>query len=131
MMHDSQLIAQQKRRFRRTADSEHAWQVAPNPVAQAENDVARYIDGFYNLVRRHSLLGFQSPSASERKPREASETRFTKTGKIQARADGHAERQAAFDMIHRRSPGQTRRRQRAPTRGAASTTPSSNASGGP
>ena len=26
---------------------------------QAENAVARYIDGFYNPIRRHSTLGYQ------------------------------------------------------------------------
>jgi transposase InsO family protein len=39
---------------------------------QAENAVARYIDGFYNPVRRHSSLGFQSPIAVERKVQEVS-----------------------------------------------------------
>ncbi|MGH6841737.1 MAG: IS3 family transposase, partial [Methylocella sp.] len=28
---------------------------------QAENAIARYIDGFYNPVRRHSALGYKSP----------------------------------------------------------------------
>ncbi|MEO9789552.1 MAG: IS3 family transposase, partial [Aurantimonas coralicida] len=39
---------------------------------QAENAVAQYIDGFYNPVRRHSSLGFQSPIAFERNAREMS-----------------------------------------------------------
>ena len=39
---------------------------------QAENAVARYIDGFYIPVRRHSSLGFQSPIAYERMAREVS-----------------------------------------------------------
>ncbi len=39
---------------------------------QAENAVARYIDGFYNPVRRHLSLGFQSPIVFERKAREVS-----------------------------------------------------------
>ncbi len=155
LMRENQLIARQKRRFKRTTDSEHAWPVAPNLVAQdftaegpdrkwgadisyiwtaegwlylavildlfsrrvvgwatsdrlkrdlavealrralvarspapglvhhsdrgsqysrqqAENAVARYIDGFYNPVRRHSSLGFQSPIAFERTAREVS-----------------------------------------------------------
>lgn len=33
-MRENQLIARQKRRFKRTTDSEHAWPVAPNLVAQ-------------------------------------------------------------------------------------------------
>ena len=39
---------------------------------QAKNAVARYIDGFYNPVRRHSSLDFQSPIAFERKVQEVS-----------------------------------------------------------
>ena len=34
LMRENQLIARQKRRFKRTTDSEHAWSVAPNHVAQ-------------------------------------------------------------------------------------------------
>ena len=34
LMRENQLIAQQKRRFKRTTDNEHAWPVAPNLVAQ-------------------------------------------------------------------------------------------------
>ena len=46
--------------------------VAGQSRLQAENAVARYIDGFYNRVRRHSSRGFQSPIALERKAREGS-----------------------------------------------------------
>jgi putative transposase len=34
LMRENQLIARQKRRFKRTTDSEHAWPIAPNLVAQ-------------------------------------------------------------------------------------------------
>jgi HTH-like domain len=34
LMRENQLIARQKRRFKRTTDSEHAWPVTPNLVAQ-------------------------------------------------------------------------------------------------
>lgn len=34
LMRENQLAARQKRRFKRTTDSEHAWPVAPNLVAQ-------------------------------------------------------------------------------------------------
>ena len=34
LMRENRLIARQKRRFKRTTDSEHAWPVAPNLVAQ-------------------------------------------------------------------------------------------------
>ncbi len=33
-MRQNQLIARQKRRFKRTTDSEHAWAVAPDMIAQ-------------------------------------------------------------------------------------------------
>jgi putative transposase len=56
--------------FFKTIKSELIWPVAWQSRQQAENAVARYIDGFYNPVRRHSSLGFQSPIAFERKARE-------------------------------------------------------------
>jgi transposase InsO family protein len=34
LMRENKLVARQKRRFKRTTDSEHAWPVAPNLVAQ-------------------------------------------------------------------------------------------------
>lgn len=34
LMHENQLIARHKRRFKRTTDSEHAWSVAPKLVAR-------------------------------------------------------------------------------------------------
>ena len=58
--------------FFKTIKSELIWQVAWQTRTQAKNAVARYIDGFYNPVRRHSSLGFQSPVAFERKAQEAS-----------------------------------------------------------
>ena len=33
-MRENQLIARQKRRFKRTTDSKHAWPIAPNLVPQ-------------------------------------------------------------------------------------------------
>lgn len=58
--------------FFKTIKSELIWPVAWQSRQQAENAVARYIDGFYNPVRRHSSLGFQSPIAFERKAQEVS-----------------------------------------------------------
>ena len=58
--------------FFKTIKSELVWPVAWQSRKQAENAVARYIDGFYNPVRRHSSRGFQSPIAFERKAGEVS-----------------------------------------------------------
>ncbi|WP_404944761.1 IS3 family transposase [Sagittula sp. P11] len=58
--------------FFKTIKSELIWPIAWQSRQQAENAIARYIDGFYNPVRRHSSLGFQSPIAFERKAREVS-----------------------------------------------------------
>jgi putative transposase len=54
----------------KTIKSEPIWPIAWQSRQQAENAVARYIDGFYNPVRRHSTLGFRSPIARERKARK-------------------------------------------------------------
>lgn len=56
----------------KTIKSELIWPVAWQSRQQAENAVARYIDGFYNPVRRHSSLGFQSPIAFKRRARKRS-----------------------------------------------------------
>jgi putative transposase len=58
--------------FFKTIKSELIWPVAWQNRVQTENAVARYINGFYNPVRRHSSLGFQSPIAFERKASEVS-----------------------------------------------------------
>jgi len=66
--HDNSMVET----FFKTIKSELIWPVAWQSRQQAENAVARYIDGFYYPVRRHSSLDFQSPIAFERKAREAS-----------------------------------------------------------
>ncbi|WP_406565995.1 IS3 family transposase [Allitabrizicola rongguiensis] len=58
--------------FFKTIKSKLIWPVAWQTRAQAENAIARYIDGFHNPARRHSSLGFESPIAFERKAREVS-----------------------------------------------------------
>ncbi|SFC45217.1 Transposase InsO and inactivated derivatives [Pseudooceanicola nitratireducens] len=58
--------------FFKTIKSELIWPVTWQSHQKAENAIARHIDGFYNPVRRHSSLGFQSPIAFERKAREVS-----------------------------------------------------------
>ena len=49
---------------------------------QAESAIARYIDGFYTPVRRHSSLGYLSPMAVQRKVQDMSKTRSTKSGQV-------------------------------------------------
>lgn len=58
--------------FFKTIKAELIWPVAWQSRSQAENAIARYIDGFYNPVRRHSSLDFQSPVQFERKAKEMS-----------------------------------------------------------
>ena len=45
----------------KTIKSELIWRTSFQSRRQAENAIARYIDGFYNPVRRHSALGYKSP----------------------------------------------------------------------
>jgi putative transposase len=56
--------------FFKTIKSELIWPVAWQTRSQAENAVARYIDGFYNPIRRHSTLGYKSPVQFEMAGRE-------------------------------------------------------------
>jgi putative transposase len=52
--------------FFKTLKSELVWRTAFQTRAEAQRALARYIDGFYNPVRRHSALGFVSPAQFER-----------------------------------------------------------------
>ena len=36
------------------------------PLCQADQAIGRYMDGFYNPVRRHSALDFTSPAQFEK-----------------------------------------------------------------
>lgn len=53
-------------RFFLSLKMERVWQRDYANHAEAEKDVADYIVGFYNSVRLHSKVGYQSPSAYER-----------------------------------------------------------------
>lgn len=53
--------------FFKTLKSELVWRSVFDTRAQAENAIARYIDGFYNPVRRHSALDFLSPAQFEKR----------------------------------------------------------------
>ena len=46
---------------------ERAWRTVLYTRDQAENAIARYIDAFYNPVRRHSALDFLSPIQFEKR----------------------------------------------------------------
>lgn len=47
--------------FFKTLKAELVWRTVFYTRAEAAQAIARYIDGFYNPVRRHSALNFQSP----------------------------------------------------------------------
>ncbi len=47
--------------FFKTIKSELVWRTVFQTRAQAETEIAQYIDGFYNPVRRHSACNYQSP----------------------------------------------------------------------
>ena len=52
--------------FFKTLKSELVWRTVFQTRAEAQQALARYIDGFYNPIRRHSALGFISPAQFER-----------------------------------------------------------------
>ena len=52
--------------FFKTLKSELVWQTTFYSRAEAEQAIARYIDGFYNPLRRHSALNYLSPVQFER-----------------------------------------------------------------
>jgi putative transposase len=52
--------------FFKTLKSELIWRTVFQTRAEAKHAIGRYIDGFYNPVRRHSALGFSSPAQFER-----------------------------------------------------------------
>ncbi len=47
--------------FFKTLKSDPVWRTILQFRTEAEQAIARYIDGFYNPVRRHSALNFVSP----------------------------------------------------------------------
>jgi putative transposase len=52
--------------FFKTLKSELVWRTVFQSRAEATAAIGRYIDGFYNPVRRHSALNFISPLQFER-----------------------------------------------------------------
>jgi len=53
----------------KTIKSELIWRTSFQSRRQAANAIARYIDGFYNPIRRHSALGYKSPMKFESEAR--------------------------------------------------------------
>jgi putative transposase len=53
--------------FFKTLKAELVWRTVFQTRAEAHDALARYIDGFYNPVRRHSALGYVSPAQFERR----------------------------------------------------------------
>jgi len=47
--------------FFKTLKSELVWRMTFHTRAQAQSEIAHYIDGFYNPVRRHSACAYTSP----------------------------------------------------------------------
>jgi putative transposase len=52
--------------FFKTLKSELVWRTVFQTGAEAKQAIGRYIDGFYNPVRRHSTLDYVSPAQFER-----------------------------------------------------------------
>jgi putative transposase len=52
--------------FFKTLKSELIWRTVFQTRSEAKEAIGRYIDGFYNPVRRHSTLGYVSPVQFER-----------------------------------------------------------------
>ena len=52
--------------FFKSLKSELVWRTVFQTRAEAREAIGRYIDGFYNSVRRHSTLHYVSPVQFER-----------------------------------------------------------------
>ncbi len=52
--------------FFKTLKSELVWRTMFETRRDAEQAIGRYIDGFYNPIRRHSALDFTSPAQFEK-----------------------------------------------------------------
>ncbi len=54
--------------FFKTLKAELVWRTIFYTRQQADQAIGRYLDGFYNPVRRHSALDFTSPAQFEKRP---------------------------------------------------------------
>ncbi len=80
--------------FFKTLKSELVWRTIFFTRPQAIQAIARYIDGFYNPVRRHSALDFTSPVQFEKLDRPMTQCLSTKMQQVHApsRASGFVHR---------------------------------------
>ncbi len=69
--------------FFKTLKSELVWRTVFYTRQEADQAIGRYIDGFYNPVRRHSALDFTSPAQFEKNDRQMSQCLSTKAGQVQ------------------------------------------------
>ncbi|KZL27780.1 Integrase core domain protein [Pseudovibrio sp. WM33] len=60
----------------KTIKSEMLWRTTFQTRQKAEKALGLYIEGFYNPIRRHSSLGYQSPIAFERQKRNSETEAF-------------------------------------------------------
>ncbi len=68
--------------FFKTLKSELVWRTVFYTRQEADQAIGRYIDGFYNPVRRHSALDFTSPAQFEKNDRQMSQCLSTKARAI-------------------------------------------------
>ena len=73
--------------FFKTLKSELVWRTVFYTRQEADQAIGRYIDGFYNPVRRHSALDFTSPAQFEKNDRQMSQCLSTKAGQVHRRDD--------------------------------------------
>src|SRR6202043_2159465 len=67
--------------FFKTLKSELVWRTIFYNRQEADQAIGRYIDGFYNPVRRHSALDFTSPAQLEKRAAKAANASPLKRGK--------------------------------------------------
>jgi Integrase core domain len=62
--------------------TELTWRTSFQSRRQAEHAIARYIDGIYNPIRRHSALGYKSPLKSSRMKQTKRQWLSTNRGQV-------------------------------------------------
>ncbi len=85
--------------FFKTLKSELVWRTIFYTRQEADQAIGRYIDGFYNPVRRHSALDFTSPAQVRKNGRRMSQCLSTKTGEVQG-GSSHSETEQPVTLLH-------------------------------